>query len=182
MDGAAEEDPRTLPANPPRHLEAPPRIDRILKILVLGNPKCGKSSIIARYVNQSFESSYKSTIGADFIRKDISIQSNHHTLRVRLQLWDIAGQDRFQKLTRSYFHGAHGVIVVCDVSREGTIDAVVQWKREVDGCTLSMGDGSPLPVILFANKADLLENAVEAFRAGALMERVCREHGELFLN
>lgn len=173
-----EEGGQAPTADPPKN-EVSNKIDRILKILVLGNPKCGKSSIIARYVHHSFESSYKSTIGADFIRKDLLIPSSHYPMRVRLQLWDIAGQDRFQKLTRSYFQGAQGVIIVCDVSREGTIEAVVQWKREVDNCIQNMSDGKSIPVILFANKADLLENALEACRTGALMERVCRDHGSL---
>ncbi|CAN0535406.1 unnamed protein product, partial [Ectocarpus sp. 8 AP-2014] len=49
-------------------------------------------------------------------------------LQVRLQLWDIAGQDRFAKLTRAYFRRAKGAVVVCDVTREGTFDAIVRWK------------------------------------------------------
>lgn len=48
--------------------------------------------------------------------------------QVRLQLWDIAGQDRFAKLTRAYFRRAKGAVVVCDVTREGTFDAIVRWK------------------------------------------------------
>lgn len=49
-------------------------------------------------------------------------------VQVRLQLWDIAGQDRFAKLTRAYFRKAKGAVVVCDVTREGTFDAIVRWK------------------------------------------------------
>lgn len=55
-------------------------------------------------------------------------------LQVRLQLWDIAGQDRFAKLTRAYFRRAKGAVVVCDVTREGTFDAIVRWK--VQYCSL----------------------------------------------
>jgi small GTP-binding protein len=152
-------------------------IDKVLKILVIGNPKCGKSSIISRYVHQSFDSIYKTTVGADFIRKDISITLHSTPLRVRIQLWDIAGQDRFQKLTRAYFNNAKGVAIVCDVSRDGTVEAVAQWKKEVDGCIQSIDPTASIPVVLFANKADLLEDAITACRTGARMERVCREHG-----
>jgi GTPase SAR1 family protein len=96
-------------------------IDYIVKILIVGNAKCGKSSIIGQYMSKSFNGKYQSTIGAEFARKDILLElPNTKTLGVRLQLWDIAGQDRFQKLTRAYFTHAKGVVIVCDVSRPGT--------------------------------------------------------------
>ncbi len=86
----------------------------------------------------------------------------------------IAGQDRFQKLTRAYFSKARGVVIVCDVSREGTIDAVTKWKEEID-TWCEQSDQKDLPVVLFANKADLLTDPQDAFRTGALREKVCRE-------
>ncbi|CAM9528132.1 unnamed protein product [Choristocarpus tenellus] len=95
------------------------------KILVVGNAKCGKTSIIRRFVSDSFCVTYNSTVGADYAMKDLTVQGGE---RVRLQLWDIAGQDRFAKLTRAYFRRAKGAIVVCDVTREGTFDAVSRWK------------------------------------------------------
>lgn len=69
----------------------------ICKILVVGNAKCGKSSIIRRYVEDSFNTDYVTTIGADYLKKDVVIEDGR---AVRLQLWDIAGQDRFIRLTR----------------------------------------------------------------------------------
>jgi Ras-related protein Rab-32 len=95
-----------------------------------------------------------------------------------LQLWDIAGQDRFARLTRAYFHRARGAIVVCDVTREGTFEAVAQWKTEIDTWASNHDDGSggPLPVVLLANKCDLLTDVQQSFIAGAQMEKVCRDH------
>lgn len=157
----------------------PQPIDKVIKLLILGNPKCGKSSLISRYVNGSFDDKYKSTIGADFVRKDLLIPTpdSNRNLRVRLQLWDIAGQDRFQKMTRAYFSGAKGVAIVCDVSREGTVEAVRCWKEEVDSWIDQSGCDASIPIVLFANKADMLSDAIEACRIGATMERVCREQG-----
>ena len=67
-------------------------IHETMKILIVGNAKCGKSSIIARYAMNSFHENYKTTIGADFVRKDLSLQmQDGEQLGVRLQLWDIAG-------------------------------------------------------------------------------------------
>eukprot|EP01035_Chromulina_nebulosa_P020922 gene20922-27118_t len=145
--------------------------------LVVGNAKCGKTSIISKYVYRgNLNSKYKTTIGADFIRKDVLFDINDsNSIGVRLQLWDIAGQDRFQKLTRAYFTNARGVVIVCDVSRDGTIDAVKNWKNEID--TWSNISNCDLPVVLFANKADLLTNPQDAFKTGATMERICRELG-----
>lgn len=90
--------------------------EAIFKILVVGYARCGKTSVINRFSNQIFDAGYKSTIGVDFVRKDVEVA----TRMVRLQLWDIAGQDRFAKLTRAYFRNANGVIIVCDVTREGS--------------------------------------------------------------
>ncbi len=155
--------------------EIPTDIDQIIKILIVGNAKCGKSSIIQQYASKMFDNTYKTTIGADFVRKDVTIKLNSgKKLGIRLQLWDIAGQDRFQKLTRAYFNKARGVIVVCDVSREGTVDAVKSWKKEVDSFADQM-NAKNMPVILFANKADLLTNPQDALKTGAIMEKVCRE-------
>lgn len=149
-------------------------IDQTMKILIVGNAKCGKSSIIARYAMNSFHENYKTTIGADFVRKDLALKMNDgEILGVRLQLWDIAGQDRFQKMTRAYFAKARGVVIVCDVSREGTVEAIKNWKSEINHWSEN------IPVILLANKADLLTNAQEAFKTGATMERICREQGIL---
>ena len=81
----------------------PPRRTRpnvVHKILIIGNAKCGKTSIIRRFVNNSFSGEYTTTIGADFVRKDFQLNEDKC---VRLQLWDIAGQDRFISLTRAYF-------------------------------------------------------------------------------
>jgi len=155
--------------------ETPTEIDQIIKILIVGNAKCGKSSIIHQYASKVFDNSYKTTIGADFVRKDVMLKLNSgKKVGIRLQLWDIAGQDRFQKLTRAYFNKARGVIIVCDVSREGTVDAVKSWKKEVDSFADQMNVKN-LPVILFANKADLLTNPQDALKTGAIMEKVCRE-------
>lgn len=93
------------------------------------------------------------------------------------QLWDIAGQDRFQKLTRAYFSKARGVVIVCDLNRDGTIEAVRQWKREVTDWAARSGRPD-LPIILLANKCDMMDQKTDpqaAFKMGVLMERLCRE-------
>ena len=148
--------------------------EMVLKILVVGNPKCGKSSVINRYVNKTFDPKYKSTVGTDFMRKKVLVKlpGSEKRIGVLLQFWDIAGQDRFQKVTRPFFQKAKGVVIVCDVSREGTVEAVRNWKEEID----NFAGNADLPVVLFANKADLLNGSMEeAVKMGATMERMCSD-------
>ena len=115
------------------------------KILVVGNPKCGKSSLVGRFSGAAFSSAYHTTVGADFSGKTIAWDAE---TTVRLQLWDIAGQDRFATLTRPFFAGAAGALVVCDVTRPATVEAAKMWKVALDKCLT-------VPVILVANKVRL---------------------------
>ena len=70
---------------------------------------------------------------------------------VRLQLWDIAGQERFGSMTRVYYKEAVGALLVFDVTRLSTFDAVSKWKADLDD-KVRLPDGEPIPVVLLANK------------------------------
>jgi len=147
------------------------------KVLVVGNAKCGKTSIIARYAKNSFSEAYSTTIGADYARKVVNQADGN---RVQLQLWDLAGQDRFAKLTRAYFRGAHAAVVVCDITRAETQHAVREWKREIDD-QFDLHDEESrkrFPVILLMNKSDLLDKSIdELLRMGQELERLKTELG-----
>lgn len=145
----------------------------VLKIMVVGNAACGKTSIINRFVNNVFSENYKSTVGADFSRKIIQWDDS---TTVRLQLWDIAGQDRFAAVTRAFYKNAVGAIVVCDVTREATLEAVASWKAEIDSKVM-FKNGMPVPAVLLVNKVDLLTDAEESFKIGASFEKVATECG-----
>lgn len=142
------------------------------KVLVVGNAKCGKTSLVRRFTKGEFSDTYNTTIGADFVRKKLTCKDG---TEVCLQLWDIAGQDRFARLTRAYFNKAKGAIVVCDVTREGTFEAAGEWKQELD--RVFKDEGTDIPVFLVANKCDLIVNMEASFIAGAKMEKACQEHG-----
>lgn len=75
---------------------------RLYKVLVVGDVHTGKSSVIRRYVHDFFSENYRSTVGVDFHVKIVPISDD---LQIRLQLWDIAGQDRFSQMTRAYYRG-----------------------------------------------------------------------------
>lgn len=124
----------------------------LFKVLVIGETSTGKTSFIKQYVDQYFSRSYKATVGIDFALK--TIQLNENTL-VRLQLWDVAGQERFGTMTRAYYKGALGAFIVFDLERAHTLESVIKWKNDLDS-KVSLSDGSCIPCILLANKCDLV--------------------------
>ena len=127
---------------------------RLYKILVIGEPHCGKSAVIRRYVHDFFSSDYRSTIGVDFQVK--ILPPPRDDVEVRLQLWDVAGQERFSRgLSRAYFRGANGALVVFDRTRAETFEsALSRWKRDLDA-QCGLPDGRRVPAVLLANKSDL---------------------------
>jgi Ras-related protein Rab-32 len=155
------------------------RKELLYKILVVGDIGVGKTSFIKRYVHNIFSPHYKSTIGVDFALKVIKWDDNTN---VRLQLWDIAGQERFGGMTRVYYKESVAAFVVFDITRISTFDAVKKWKTDIDSkATLSDSD-EPIPVILLCNKIDLDEGVGEAEdkewdKSNEEMDIFCKEYG-----
>uniref|UniRef100_A0A914XPP5 Ras-related protein Rab n=1 Tax=Plectus sambesii TaxID=2011161 RepID=A0A914XPP5_9BILA len=122
----------------------------ILKVLIIGDPCVGKTSFVQRYVNGTFHRNYKGTIGVDFALKIIRWGEDG---TVKVQLWDIAGQERYTSMTRVYYRDAHGCIVMFDVTNRNSFLNVVKWKRDFDAKCI-IADGAFLPCVLIANKCD----------------------------
>lgn len=129
----------------------------LFKVLVVGDIGAGKTSFIKRYVHNIYSVHYKSTIGVDFALKVLKWRDEKRDVdvNVRLQLWDIAGQERFGNMTRVYYKEAVAAIIMFDVTRMSTFDAVQKWKADIDSKVM-LADGNPIPVILLANKRDLI--------------------------
>lgn len=145
--------------------------EHLYKILVIGDLGTGKTSIIKRYVHNFFSVHYRATIGVDFALKVLNWDDK--TL-IRLQLWDIAGQERFGNMTRVYYKEAVGCFIVFDVTRQSTFEAVSKWKNDLDS-KVQLPDGKPIPCVLLANKCDqpkegLVNNASQ-------MDKFCEEKG-----
>ncbi|RKP18332.1 ras-domain-containing protein, partial [Rozella allomycis CSF55] len=142
-------------------MSADSQSSHIFKILVVGDLGTGKTSIIKRYVHNVFSTHYKSTIGVDFALKVIDWEDGSI---IRLQLWDIAGQERFGSMTRVYYKESVGALLVFDVTRPTTLEGVLKWKRDVDD-KVRFKDGSNIPVVLIANKMDALSKSdIEAMQ------------------
>ncbi|CAH0381137.1 unnamed protein product [Bemisia tabaci] len=142
----------------------------LFKILVIGELGTGKTSIIKRYVHQFFSQHYRATIGVDFALKILNYDPQ--TI-IRLQLWDIAGQERFGNMTRVYYKEAVGAFIVFDVCRVATFEAVVKWKQDLDSKVM-LPDGNPIPCILLANKCDQIKDGQGS--NAAKMDEFCKEH------
>ncbi|TSK67203.1 Ras-related protein Rab-38 [Bagarius yarrelli] len=141
------------------------------KVLVIGDLGVGKTSIIKRCVHQHFSSNYRATIGVDFALKVLHLEQD----TIRLQLWDIAGQERFGNMTRVYYRDALGAFVVFDVTRSGTFEAVRKWKEDLDE-KVRVSGGKRIAAVLLANKCDQEKDEAFAKHSGR-MEEFCREQG-----
>ncbi|CAB3374972.1 Hypothetical predicted protein [Cloeon dipterum] len=147
------------------------RREHLYKILVIGELGTGKTSIIKRYVHQFFSQHYRATIGVDFALKVLTWDQN--TI-IRLQLWDIAGQERFGNMTRVYYKEAVGAFIVFDVTRTATFDAVLKWKNDLD-TKVKLSDGTAIPCVLLANKCDQPKEGIA--NTPAKMDEYIKEHG-----
>jgi len=124
----------------------------VAKILVIGDVCTGKTSIIQRYVYKTFPENHHATLGVDFALKRVRVEE---TL-LNVQMWDIAGQERFIGLAPTYYKHAVAAIVVFDITQKETLGGARKWKVDVDE-KVFLRNGDNIPVVLFANKWDLIE-------------------------
>jgi len=113
---------------------------------MLGNEGVGKSSLIARYVKDEFKGDYISTVGVDFLIKEVPLNEDSDA---KLVLWDIGGQTQWQHKLNFYLKGADGAVIVCDISRLGTGKDTQTWIEALKK------HAGKIPYILVANKSDL---------------------------
>jgi len=140
-----------------------PDYDHLFKLLIIGDSGVGKSSLLARYVDDVFTESYISTIGVDFKIRSLYLtdEKSGKEKHVKLQAWDTAGQERFRTITSSYYRGAHGILVVYDITDTDSFDHVEEWLSEIDRFAQS-----EVRRILIANKCDAEKRRVVSTEQG----------------
>ncbi|XP_057857895.1 ras-related protein RABD2a isoform X2 [Cryptomeria japonica] len=121
--------------------------DYLFKVLLVGDSAVGKSCLLLRFTEDSYMESYISTIGVDFIK---TVELDGKT--IKFQIWDTAGQERFKTVTSSYYRGAHGIIIVYDITDVDSFDHVKHWLSEIERYT-----NDNVNMILVGNKCDLTE-------------------------
>jgi small GTP-binding protein len=128
-----------------------------LKVVIVGDTKVGKSCILSRFVNGSFDHCSPSTIGAAFLTKVVTTNKGS----MRLQLWDTAGLEKFRSLSPMYYRKASVVVLVFDVTSKSSFKNLEDWMVEIAG---EAPQGIKLVVI--GNKIDLVEERVISTQAG----------------
>jgi len=124
----------------------------LLKVIILGDSGVGKTSLMNQYVNKKFSASYKATIGADFLTKEVLVDDR----LVTMQLWDTAGQERFQSLGVAFYRGADCCVLVYDVNNSKSFDTLDSWRDEFL-IQASPRDPESFPFVVLGNKIDVEE-------------------------
>ncbi|KAG7262423.1 hypothetical protein CRUP_001866 [Coryphaenoides rupestris] len=140
-----------------------------LKLLIIGESGVGKSSLLIRFTDDTFDPEQTATIGVDFKVKTIAIDGN----TAKLAIWDTAGQERFRTLTPSYYRGAQGVILVYDVTKRETFTKLENWLNELETYTTR----NDIVKMLVGNKID--KDSHEVDRNEGL--KFARKHSMLFI-
>lgn len=138
--------------------------DYLFKVLLIGDSSVGKSCLLLRFADDSYADSYISTIGVDFKIRTLELDEK----AVKLQIWDTAGQERFRTITSSYYRGAHGIIIVYDVTEMESFNNVKQWLSEIDRYA-----NDSVCKLLVGNKCDLVdEKVVDTEKAKAFADEL----------
>ena len=122
-----------------------------LKIVIVGNSGTGKTSFCNRWMKDTFTNDYKATVMSDFSYKIYEYKGNYY----KIQFWDIAGQDKNIYTSKVFLKGAHGCLIVSDITNKETLEKSLLWKKSIDENTKFI-NGENIPTILVQNKIDLI--------------------------
>ncbi|MHA1233713.1 MAG: Rab family GTPase [Promethearchaeota archaeon] len=118
-----------------------------IKVIIIGEAGVGKTSLVKRFVSGHFTKDYRTSIGANLFIKELNLNSGNN---VSIQIWDIAGQERWKKMRHLYYKGAHGALIVGDFTRENSFEQVKEfWNQDLNKYC------DEIPKILIVNKVDL---------------------------
>jgi len=139
------------------------------KLVFLGDQSVGKTSIITRFMYDTFDNTYQATIGIDFLSKTLWLQDRN----VRLQLWDTAGQERFRSLIPSYIRDSSVAVIVYDIANRNSFLNTTKWLDDV-----RTERGQDVVVMLVGNKTDLNEKRQVPTEEG---EAKAKEYNIMFI-
>ena len=129
----------------------------IFKVLLLGNSNVGKSSLFLRFVDDIWNDTFVPTIGVDFKIKTFDIDEK----KIKMQIWDPAGQERFKNIIASYYRGAHGILLIYDVTDKDSFKNLSNWLIEIE-----KNASKNVLKVLIGNKTDLEDKRVITYNQG----------------
>ena len=129
----------------------------IFKVLLLGNSNVGKSSLFLRFVDDIWNDTFVPTIGVDFKIKTFDIDEK----KIKMQIWDTAGQERFKNIIASYYRGAHGILLIYDVTDKDSFKNLSNWLIEIE-----KNASKNVLKVLIGNKTDLEDKRVITYNQG----------------
>lgn len=132
--------------------------DSLFKLVVVGDSGVGKSNLVSRFTRGEFVFGSKTTIGVEFATRSIQVDGK----TIKAQIWDMAGQERYRAITRSYYRGAVGALLVYDVTQPLTFEHVATWVKELR----DRGDPGTV-ILLVGNKSDLTNARQVSTETGA---------------
>eukprot|EP00743_Colponemidia_sp_Colp-15_P018098 GILK01022574.1.p1 GENE.GILK01022574.1~~GILK01022574.1.p1 ORF type:complete len:222 (+),score=7.16 GILK01022574.1:101-766(+) len=141
----------------------------LFKYIIIGDSGVGKSCLLLQFTDKRFEASHDLSIGVEFGARMITV----HEKQVKLQIWDTAGQESFRSITRSYYRGATGALLVYDVTRRETFEHLQTWLSDCrENSNMNM------TILLIGNKTDLLDNRQVSTQEG---KEFADKNGLLFI-
>merc|ERR1712063_239660 len=118
----------------------------LFKYIIIGDTGVGKSCLLLQFTDKRFQPVHDLTIGVEFGARMISVENK----QIKLQIWDTAGQESFRSITRSYYRGACGALLVYDISRRDTFNHLTKWLEEARA-----NANANMAIMLIGNKCDL---------------------------
>jgi len=140
----------------------------LFKYIIIGDTGVGKSCLLLQFTDKRFRPVHDLTIGVEFGARMITIDDR----QIKLQIWDTAGQESFRSITRSYYRGAAGALLVYDITRRETFSHLARWLEEA-----CQNGNKNMTIMLIGNKSDLNHRRQVTFEEGAAF---AKEHGLVF--
>jgi len=141
----------------------------LFKYIIIGDTGVGKSCLLLQFTDKRFQPVHDLTIGVEFGARMITIDNR----QIKLQIWDTAGQESFRSITRSYYRGAAGALLVYDITRRETFNHLTRWLEEA-----RQNSNSNMAIMLIGNKCDLEHRRAVSTQEG---EQFAQENGLIFL-
>lgn len=143
--------------------------DYLFKLLLIGDSGVGKTSVLFRFSDDAFNSTFISTIGIDFKIRTIELGDK----KIKLQIWDTAGQERFRTITTAYYRGAMGILLVYDITNEKSFDNIKTWIKNIE-----QHASADVEKMILGNKCDMEDKRKITKEQG---EQLAKEYNVKFM-